>query len=283
MMRLIKILSGVVICGMGLAACQQDTRGLESKIAELQKGQEEIKAMLKSGARGAAAPSRPARPAPDPSKAYSVPVDGDAVEGPADAKVTVVKAFDYACPFCDRARSTMDDLKKKYGKDVRIVYKHYVVHPQMATSMALAACAGQQQGKYRPMSDLLWDEIFKTRKFDADKCWTTDQGCPNIEGLAKKLQLNVAKLREDMKGTCNALIQKDQQDLATFGVSATPAFFINGRFLSGAQPIESFSVIVDEELKKANERIAQGTPAADYYKVWVMEKGEKKLPPVAQQ
>jgi hypothetical protein len=67
------------------------------------------------------------------------------------------------------------------------------------------------------------------------------------------------------------------RELQKFGVGATPSFFINGRFMSGAMPIENFVTIIDEELKKANERIQQGTPAAQYYQQWVMDKGLKAL------
>jgi hypothetical protein len=60
-------------------------------------------------------------------------------------------------------------------------------------------------------------------------------------------------------------------------VGATPAFFINGRFISGAVPIDNFITVIDEELKKANERIQQGTAKAQYYQQWVVDKGLKTL------
>ena len=62
-------------------------------------------------------------------------------------------------------------------------------------------------------------------------------------------------------------------------MSATPSFFINGRFTSGAQPIESFAKIIDEELAKATERIKKGTRKARYYQEWVIEKGETSAAP----
>jgi predicted DsbA family dithiol-disulfide isomerase len=76
---------------------------------------------------------------------------------------------------------------------------------------------------------------------------------------------------------CTTTVQNDIRELQKFGVGATPSFFINGRFMSGAMPIENFVTIIDEELKKANERIQQGTPAAQYYQQWVMDKGLKAL------
>src|SRR2546430_14997515 len=102
-----------------IAACQQDTKNLERKVDEMKRDIAEIKAAVGRGGAGA---QRPQRPEPDRAKTYAVPVDGDPFDGPADAKVTVVKAYDYACPFCEKVRDTMEDLRKKYGNDIRIVY-----------------------------------------------------------------------------------------------------------------------------------------------------------------
>jgi predicted DsbA family dithiol-disulfide isomerase len=93
---------------------------------------------------------------------------------------------------------------------------------------------------------------------------------------AKELNLNEAQFKTDMKD-CQQQMQKDMHDLQAFGVGATPSFFVNGRFISGAMPIENFNSLIDEELKKANDRVAQGTPAAQYYQQWIMDKGLKTL------
>src|SRR5438067_12444720 len=102
-----------------LAACQSDTKGLEKKIDDMNA---KLDKLMKNGV-GAGQPQQPRRPEPDRSKTYSVPVDGDAFDGPADAKVTLVKAYDYACPYCEKVRDTMTELRKKYGNDLRVVYK----------------------------------------------------------------------------------------------------------------------------------------------------------------
>ena len=278
----------------GLAACQPDTKSLEKKIDDLTKSQQKMMDLLSSGKIGAgAAQQRPARAEPDRAKTYAVPVDGDPTDGPADAKITLVKAYDYACPYCEKVRDTMDELKKKYGNDIRIVYKQFVVHPQVATAGALGVCAADKQGKFIDFDRLLWDKGFKGRQFDKDvapaaeadgkapagqsqHCWDTAAGCPIVLGFAKELNLDEAKFKKDMKD-CNGLIQKDMKELQALGVGATPSFFINGRFLSGAMPGENFTALIDEELKKANERIQQGAPAAQYYQQWVIDKGLKTL------
>jgi protein-disulfide isomerase len=275
----------VLLAAFAGVACQPDTRNLERKIDDLSKKLDQAIAQGRM-APGAQAP-RPQRPEPDRAKTYALAVDGDPVDGPADAKVTIVKAYDYACPFCEKVRETMDDLRKKYGNDVRIVYKQFVVHPQQATAPALAVCAANKQGKFLQMDQLLWDKGYKGRQFDKDapaeagapaqKCWESSAGCPIVVGYAQELGLNVDKFKADMKGECQQLLQKDQRDLAAFGVGSTPSFFINGRYMVGAAPLENFTALVDEELKKANEKIQAGTPAASYYEQVVLDKGLKQL------
>jgi len=281
----------VLLAVVVVAACQADNRGLERKIDDLSKDVRDIKQqMARGGAPGAAAP-RPVRNEPDFAKTYAMPIEGDPFDGPADAKVTVVKAYDYACPYCEKVRGTMDDLRKKYGNDMRIVFKQLVVHPQTATVGALAVCAANKQGKFLQMDALLWDKGFKNRQFDKDapgengqsqKCWESAAGCPIALGYAQEIGLNIEKAKADMKGDCVTLMQKDQRDLQALGVAATPAFFINGRYLSGAQPIEKFVSLIDEELKKANEKIQGGIPAANYYQQAVLDKGLKQLDKPAQ-
>lgn len=87
----------------------------------------------------------------------------------------------------------------------------------------------------------------------------------------------MAKFKADMAGPCPKIVVKDQQELARIGTRGTPAFYINGRFLSGARPIQFFKQIIDEELKKANAAIAKGTPVEKYYQEFVVKKGAKKL------
>lgn len=175
----------------------------------------------------------------------------------------------------------MDDLKKKYGEDIRIVTKHLVVHPNTAMSGALAFCAASKQGKAPQLDALIWEKSFKARQFDPDKCWETEAGCPLLNTFAQELKLDLNKFKADMKG-CTSLVQAEMRSLQQFGVSATPSFFINGRFISGAVPLDQFVTVIEDELKKANERIQQGTPKAQYYQQWVVDKGLKQLEPPKQ-
>ena len=276
----------LLLAALTVTACQSDTKNLEHKVDELTKKVDQL--LAGGGGRpGAAGQQRPQRPEPDRAKTYAVPVDGDPFDGPADAKITVVKAYDYACPYCEKVRDTMTDLRKKYGNDLRVVYKQFVVHPQVATAGALAFCAAAKQGKALQMDALLWDKGFKAHNFDKDadaaggagsasQCWDSAAGCPVVLGFAKELGLNETQFKTDMKD-CQQLTQKDMRELQALGVGATPSFFVNGRFISGAMPIDNFVSLIDEEKKKADDRVSQGTPQAQYYQQWVIDKGLKTL------
>jgi predicted DsbA family dithiol-disulfide isomerase len=158
---------------------------------------------------------------------------------------------------------------KDYGDDLRIVYKHFLVHPQTATNPALASCAAHKQGKFAQMEKLIWE-----KGYDQNRDFSPE----NLESMAKEIGLDMNKYKADMEGDCRQIVRNDQATLSGVGVSGTPAFYINGRHLSGARPIEQFKALIDEELKKANERIGKdGVTAANYYDKWVMEKGKKTL------
>jgi predicted DsbA family dithiol-disulfide isomerase len=79
--------------------------------------------------------------------------------------------------------------------------------------------------------------------------------------------------------TCSIEVAADYVELQKFGVGATPTFFINGRWMAGAQPVENFEALIDEELAKARQRIAAGAKAASYYKDWVLAQGLTQLAP----
>lgn len=249
---------------------------LLKEVAELGKQIEELKK------KSPPTPSwqRPSRPSPKPDQTYSLAIHaGDPIDGPADALVTIVEGYEYACPFCEKARGTMEELKKRYGKDVRWVGKQLVVHPQTATASALAICAANKQRKFAAMDHLLWEESFKARKFDQNNCWDQQGGCAVVDGFARKLGLDVKRFRDDMKDSCRTWLRDNESALKRLGAMATPTFFINGRHLSGAQPADAFAALIDEELTKAKARVQQGTSRAGYYDKWVVDDGQPDLDP----
>jgi predicted DsbA family dithiol-disulfide isomerase len=145
-----------------------------------------------------------------------------------------------------------------------------VVHPQVATSAALATCAAQKQGKFWELEGAIWDKGWANGRM-------SDISEEAIVKMASEIGLNTDKLKADMAGNeCKELIQKDQAQLAQVGVRGTPAFFINGRPLSGAQPIDRFKAVIDEELKKANDAIKAGKKPEEIYSS-IVASGKKSV------
>ena len=144
----------------------------------------------------------------------------------------------------------MEEIAKNYPNDVRFVFKNFVVHPQTATTPALAACAAQQQGKFWEMKKAIWESAWEIdpRPHMKDVQLLNQD---NMEKLAKDLGLNVDKFKADLDSqACKDQINKQQSELATVGVDGTPAFFVNGRPISGAQPFENFKAVIDRKLAR---------------------------------
>jgi protein-disulfide isomerase len=193
------------------------------------------------------------------------------VDGPASAPVTIVKAFDFACPYCQRVSATLDELVKEYNGKVRVVYTNMVVH-EPARPAHLASCAAAKQGKYKDFKNAFWEKGFLpyAQARDASKL-----GEENILAIAKEMGLDTGKLKTDMASPeCAARIDADMKEMTKFHVNATPTFFINGKLIPGALSKEQFKSTIDEQLKVA---AASGVPAADYYSKVVIAKGEKQF------
>jgi protein-disulfide isomerase len=208
---------------------------------------------------------------------FAVPVANDVkagmVEGPPTAPVTIVKAFDFACPYCMKVSDLMSELVGEYNGKVRVVYKNFVIHPDSALPGHLASCAAAKQGKYVAFKKAFWEKTFmpyaQSRGAEADK-----MGKENILAFSKDLGLDTAKLATDMDSQeCQQLVQLDMADLEAFQVGATPTFFINGRAMPGIDKA-TFKKMIDEEIAKAEK---SGIAGGDYYEKVVVAKGEKKF------
>ncbi|HET9623139.1 MAG TPA: thioredoxin domain-containing protein [Kofleriaceae bacterium] len=214
-------------------------------------------------------------PAEDAMFAVNVADDIKAgqVDGPASAPVTVVKAFDFACPYCQRMSGPMEEIVKEYNGKVRVVYTNLVVHPP-AKEAHLASCAAAKQGKYMQFKNSFWEKGYmpyaQSKGQDVAKL-----GDDNIYAIAKDVGLDVEKLKTDMKSAdCESRITNDMNELQKFHVQATPTFFVNGKFIGGAIPKEQFKKIIDEKLAEAEK---SGVPGDKYYDDVVLAKGEKQF------
>ncbi|MGE0546642.1 MAG: DsbA family protein [Kofleriaceae bacterium] len=211
-----------------------------------------------------------------PDAMFAVDVADDvrvgAVDGPANAAVTIVKAFDFACPYCERVSGTMEELVKDYGGKVRVVYKNLVVHPQVATDAHLASCAAAKQGKYMAYKDVLWEKGFKAYAAARDPSKLAEA---NLVTIAGEVGLNVDRFKTDMRGDeCKKLIADDMQEMQKFQVNSTPTFFINGKHIGGALDKAAFKQIIDEQLKEVEK---SGVSGGEYYAKVVLGKGEKQF------
>lgn len=250
-----------------LVGCRQDNQDLRRELAEVRKEIHELRAQ--GGRAAGPAPQAPTPPRPDPSKVYAVAVAGAPTVGPAGAPVTIVMAYEYACPWCNRQRQPFAAVREAYGDDVRIVFRPFVVHEDAAGDPALAACAAERQGHFAEVNDALWSQVFEKRAFDRA---SVERAVASVAGI------DAARLRSDMNGDCKAWIQRERAALLDLGVYATPALWINGRPLNGGfKTLEQLKPVIDEELARARERIAAGTPRDAYYAEWVMKKGLRAL------
>ncbi|MCB9568078.1 MAG: thioredoxin domain-containing protein [Myxococcales bacterium] len=198
------------------------------------------------------APSQRAKPRPgepDPDRHYRVTADDRPARGPADALVTIVAFSDFQCPFCKKVNATLDGLLAAYPQDVRIVFRQRPLnfHAE-ARPAARAALAAHRQGKFWEMHDKLFEDPKALRG-------------EIYREYAGQLGLDLDRFDADMADPAiEAMIRDDELLAGRFGANGTPAFFINGRFLSGAQPGDVFKSVIDEELASARAMVESGVP-----------------------
>jgi protein-disulfide isomerase len=162
--------------------------------------------------------------------------------GGANAPVTIISFSDYECPFCKRAEGTVDQVLTTYGDKVRFVHRDFPLsfHEHAQQAAEAARCA-EAQGKF-------WEYH---RKLFASQ----DLTAAALKKMAGEVGLDQKKFDECLdKQQFKDAVAKDTADGTNVGVTGTPAFFINGRMLSGAQPFEKFKAIIDEELAAAKPK-----------------------------
>ena len=168
--------------------------------------------------------------------------DGAPVKGPANAPVTIVEFSDFHCPFCRRVLPALSELESRYGDRVKLVFRDFPIeslHPGATKAHEAARCANDQ-GKFWSYHDKL---------FDSPPRSTSEL----FVALAKEVGLDMDAFESCLRnGKHLNAIQADIAEGNRVGVSGTPAFFINGRTISGAQPLEAFVRIVEDELERVN-------------------------------
>ena len=196
--------------------------------------------------------------ADDGVQRFKVPVTAaQPAQGADDALVTIVTVSDFQCPFCKRVEPTITQLLQDYKGKLRVVWRNnplpFHQNAQPAAELAMEAMTQGGSAKF-------WKAHAKL--FENQQALARE----NLDTYAQELGLDMAKYKAALDGhTHKAKIEADQALAAKFDARGTPAFFINGRFLSGAQPIEKFKEIVDDELKRADKLIKSGVAKNQVY------------------
>jgi len=163
----------------------------------------------------------------------------DPAAGPQSAKVTLVEFSDFQCPYCSKASKTVQQLREAYGDKIRVVFKeHPLPFHDNASLAAQAAAEANAQGAFWPFHDRLFANQKALARGD-------------LEATAQSLGLDMARFRNALdSGVHKGHVEQDSAQANALGATGTPAFFINGRLLSGAQPLEVFKQAIDEELAR---------------------------------
>jgi protein-disulfide isomerase len=168
-----------------------------------------------------------------------VPVEGAPVRGATGAPVTIVEFSDFHCPFCKHVQPTLARLLQRYPGRVKLAYRDFPIdglHPQARRAAEAARCA-RDQGRFWEYHDLLFAGPPRATPED-------------LERYAGQAGLDLTAFGACLSGDVHrAGVQRDIDEAARLGLGGTPAFFINGRPLTGAQPVEAFARVIEEELR----------------------------------
>ena len=176
----------------------------------------------------------------DPPRA-DVPVrPSDPSRGPADAPVTLVEYSDFQCPYCVRVQDTLDQLEERYGDRLRHVFKQLPLpmHAQAELAARASLCAADQ-GEFWPLHDWLFANRSQLSR-DSIVAAAVEAG---VDEEPFSTCLDEERYAEQ--------VAEDIEQARRYGITGTPGFLVNGRFLGGAQPLENFVEVIDDELRRA--------------------------------
>ena len=176
----------------------------------------------------------------DPPRVEPVLSGHSPSRGPADAPIVLIEYTDFQCPFCGRVQPTLETLRERYGDSIRMVFKHLplAMHQQAQFAAEASLCAGDQEG-FWPMHDWLFAN-HKAISRETIMAQAAEQGL-DIDALNVCLD----------EGRHSAEVEADMKEAGSFGITGTPGFVVNGRILTGAQPLENFIKVIDDELRRA--------------------------------
>ncbi len=174
-----------------------------------------------------------------------VSAEGAPFKGPPGAPITIVEFSDFQCAYCKRVLTVLNQVLERYPDQVKLAFRDFPIqniHPQAQQAAEAAHCASEQ-GKFWEYHDLLFE--------NQDTIPTA-----NFADHAKTIGLEVASFQACLDSQkYKTKVERNYADGVKAGVSGTPAFFINGRLVSGAQPLEAFKAVIDEELDRLGPQV----------------------------
>lgn len=159
--------------------------------------------------------------------------------GPESAPITIVEFSDFECPYCGRFTPVLKRVLAAYPTQVRLVYRYMPIssiHPEAQKAAEAAVCANDQ-AKFWEMHDTLFSE-------------QNTLDVASLKEKAKRLGLDSNKFDSCLdSGQAAALVKSDLNEAQRLGLEATPASFVNGRFVDGAVTFDQMTALINEELR----------------------------------
>ena len=153
------------------------------------------------------------------------------------APITIVEYSDFQCGYCAKAAGIVKEVLKAYPQEVRVLYKHKPIFPGSSKASEYYEAVGLQSAqKALEFHDMVFAKKGEIKKGDVF-----------FMGLAKKLKLDTAKLKEDLKKV-GKIVKADAAEAEKFGFSGTPGFLVGGISVGGALPASHFKKIIDRHL-----------------------------------
>lgn len=172
-----------------------------------------------------------------PDRVFEVETIGAPARGPDDAPVRLVEFGDFRCRYCKTMLPILDRIRETYPNQLRLLFKHFPVVSEASWRAAIAAVAAQRQGKFWEMHDVLFEL--------QDQALTE----PVLRRYARGFGIDAERFSADLRSPeVEAVVRADFAEADRIGISGTPAFFINGRYLQGSQSYPSLKQVIDREL-----------------------------------
>ncbi len=175
------------------------------------------------------------------SEPASFDLEGRPTQGPSDAPVTLVEFSDFHCPFCSRLRETLHQVMEQHAGKVRRVFFHFplTIHPGADMTHQASECA-HEQGKFWEFFEKIFDRPGAVQK-------------EGLMEIGRQIGLDMEAYESCLQS--EKYKQQILSDIAAgsaAGVQGTPAVFVNGKLIPGAQPYEVFDTAIQEALKSAS-------------------------------